>query len=84
MRNANDDEQGVRVIFTPRAERHIETLYDYIAERAGEVRAEAYITRIVAFCLSLTTFPPRGNQRDDLLLDCARSGSSDALRLPSW
>jgi putative addiction module CopG family antidote len=35
MRNANDDEQGVRVIFTPRAERHIETLYDYIAERAG-------------------------------------------------
>ena len=67
MRNTNDDEQGVRVIFTPRAERHIEILNDYIAERAGEVRAEAYITRIVAFCLSLTTFPLRGNQRDDLL-----------------
>jgi toxin ParE1/3/4 len=67
MRNANDDEQGVRVIFTPRAERHVETLYDYMAERAGEVRAEAYITRIVAFCLSPTTFPLRGNQRDDLL-----------------
>ena len=43
MRNTNDDEQGVRVIFTPRAERHIEILNDYIAERAGEVRAEAYI-----------------------------------------
>ena len=57
----------MRVIFTPRAERHIEILNDYIAERAGEVRAEAYITRIVAFCLSLTTFPLRGNQRDDLL-----------------
>jgi toxin ParE1/3/4 len=57
----------VRVIFTSRAERHIETPYDYIAERDGEVRAEAYITRIAAFCLSLPTFPLRGNQRDDLL-----------------
>jgi plasmid stabilization system protein ParE len=63
MRNASDDERIVRVIFTPQAERHIESLYDYIAERAGEARAEAYITRIVASCLSLTTFPLRGNQR---------------------
>jgi len=67
MRNASDDERVVRVIFTPQAERHIESLYDYIAERAGEARAEAYITRIMAFCLSPTTFPLRGNQRDDLL-----------------
>ena len=83
MRNTNDDEQGVRVIFTPRAERHIEILNDYIAERAGEVRAEAYITRIVAFCLSLTTFPLRGNQRDDLLRtahDRVRAARYDCLR----
>ena len=57
----------MRVLFMPREERHIESLYDYITERAGEACGEAYITRIVAFCLSLTTFPLRGNQRDDLL-----------------
>jgi toxin ParE1/3/4 len=34
MRNASDDERVVHVIFTPGAERHIERLHDYIAERA--------------------------------------------------
>jgi ParE toxin of type II toxin-antitoxin system, parDE len=62
----------------------LKTLYDYIVERAGEVRAEAHITRIVAFCLSLTTFPQRGNQREDLLPGLRAIGSSSALRLPLW
>jgi plasmid stabilization system protein ParE len=36
------------------------------ADRAGEVRQGIH-HGIVAFCLRLTTFPLRGNQRDDLL-----------------
>jgi len=57
----------VRVIFTPRAERHIDSLHAYITEHASESRADAYVARIVTFCNGLTTFPLRGLQRDDLL-----------------
>jgi toxin ParE1/3/4 len=57
----------VRVIFTVRAERQIDRLHAYITEHAGEARADAYITRIVAFCTRLATFPLRGQRRDDLL-----------------
>jgi toxin ParE1/3/4 len=57
----------VRVIFTRRAERHIEALHAYIADKASEIRADAYIARIAAFCAGLATFPMRGRERDDLL-----------------
>jgi toxin ParE1/3/4 len=57
----------VRVIFTPQAERHIDKLHEYIAGKASESRADAYIARIVAFCTGLATFPMRGQKRDDLL-----------------
>ncbi len=57
----------MRVIFTPRAERHIDHLHAYITAKAGESRADAYIARIVAFCAGLATFPRRGRKRDDLL-----------------
>jgi toxin ParE1/3/4 len=57
----------VRVIFTPRAERHIDKLHEYITDKASESRADAYIARIVAFCTGLATFPLRGQKRDDLL-----------------
>jgi toxin ParE1/3/4 len=57
----------VRVIFTLRAERHINRLHEYIAGKASEDRADAYIARIVASCTSLATFPMRGQKRDDLL-----------------
>jgi toxin ParE1/3/4 len=57
----------VRVIFTPRAERQIDRLHEYIAAEAGESRADAYVGRIAAFCSGLGTFPLRGQQRDDLL-----------------
>jgi toxin ParE1/3/4 len=57
----------VRVIFTPRAERHVDSLHEYITGRSSEGRADGYIARIVAFCTGLTTFPLRGQRRDDLL-----------------
>jgi toxin ParE1/3/4 len=57
----------VRVIFTPLAERHIDSLHEYITEHASEDRADLYVGRIIEFCNGLTTFPLRGLQRDDLL-----------------
>jgi toxin ParE1/3/4 len=57
----------VRVIFTPLAERQIDGLHDYITVSSGEGRADGYISRIVAFCMGLATFPLRGQQREDLL-----------------
>jgi toxin ParE1/3/4 len=57
----------VRVIFTPLAERHIDSLHEYIAMHASEERADGYVGRIVDFCNGLSTFPLRGTQRDDLL-----------------
>ena len=57
----------MRVIFTPLAERQIDSLHRYITEHASEERADGYIGRIVAFCNGFTTFPERGTRRDDLL-----------------
>lgn len=57
----------MRVIFTPLAERQIDSLHVYITEHARVRRADAYVGRIIAFCNGLTTFPMRGQQRDDLL-----------------
>jgi toxin ParE1/3/4 len=57
----------VRVIFTPLAERHLDSLHEYISTHAGEERADGYIGRIVTFCNGLATFPLRGTKRDDLL-----------------
>jgi toxin ParE1/3/4 len=66
----------VRVLFTPLAERQIDSLHRYITDHAGEKRADLYIGRIVAFCNSFAMFPQRGQQRDDCCPVCARLGSS--------
>jgi len=47
----------VEVIFTPLAERHLDSLHEYITKHASESRADEYVGRIVAFCKGLTTFP---------------------------
>ncbi|MCB9958751.1 MAG: type II toxin-antitoxin system RelE/ParE family toxin [Rhodospirillaceae bacterium] len=39
----------MRVIFTPAAERQVERLCRYIADRASEQRAANYVERIVGF-----------------------------------
>ena len=57
------------VIFSPRAEQQLGSLYAYIAEQGGEERAERYISGIISFCQGLSTFPERGTKRDDLRPD---------------
>jgi toxin ParE1/3/4 len=54
------------VAFTPRAERQLDSLYSYIADRSGTARAERFVGRIVAACESLRTSPERGTKRDDI------------------
>jgi toxin ParE1/3/4 len=49
------------------AQRQIDRLHAYITDRASEHRADAYIERIVTFCMGLATFPLRGQHRDGLL-----------------
>lgn len=56
------------VIFTPRSEHQLRNLLDYITEQSGPRRAEAYVDRIVDYCLGLDTFPQRGRRRDDIRL----------------
>ncbi len=56
-----------RVSFSPKARDDLRQLYLYIAERAGERRALAYLERIQQYCLGFSTFPERGTLRDDLL-----------------
>jgi len=48
------------VVLTRRAQRDLMKLYDYIAERSGESRADGYIDRIQEFCESLGKAPVRG------------------------
>jgi toxin ParE1/3/4 len=54
------------VRFRPEAEADLFTLYRYISDRSGPVRAGDYIARIEAACMALATFPQRGTKRDDL------------------
>jgi toxin ParE1/3/4 len=55
-----------KVVFTPRAERQLDSLYTYIADRSGETRAEDFVGSLVADCLTLRTYPERGTKRDDI------------------
>ena len=55
-----------RIEFSPEALADLLDLYDFIAPRAGAALAIGYIERIESFCHSLSTFPERGMQRDDL------------------
>ncbi|SOY85212.1 Toxin of a toxin/antitoxin system [Cupriavidus taiwanensis] len=41
-------------------------MYDYIAEEASPYIAARYTDAIVEYCESLSTFPHRGTQRDDV------------------
>jgi toxin ParE1/3/4 len=55
-----------RVVFSPEALQQLNDLLDYIADRASPAIALAYTDGIVSYCESLSTFPHRGNQRDDV------------------
>ena len=55
-----------RVVFSPSARDDLRKLYIYIAERSGEARAIAYLSRIEEHCRGFATLPERGIRRDDL------------------
>jgi toxin ParE1/3/4 len=57
----------LKVVFTPLAERQLDSLYEYIATHADPARADSYVARVVAYCETLKTFPRRGHKRDDLM-----------------
>lgn len=55
-----------QVVFTPEAENHLVSLYEYIAEHGSPVVAARYTDAIVAYCEGFATLPHRGTQRDDV------------------
>ena len=55
-----------KVVLRPQAEADLFALHRYIASEASPAVAEKYFERIIAACLSLSTFPERGTRRDDL------------------
>lgn len=55
-----------RVVFSPEAEAQLVALYGYIAAAASPDIAARYTEAIVSYCESLSTFPHRGNVRDDV------------------
>ena len=55
------------IFFAPEAREDLRALYLFIAERAGDLRAIAYIERIETYCNGFASFPERGIRRDDLL-----------------
>ncbi|EAP6364784.1 type II toxin-antitoxin system RelE/ParE family toxin [Salmonella enterica] len=54
------------VIFAPEAEQQIISLYRFIAERAGVPVADHYIDTLLDYLDGFSTFPERGNKRDDI------------------
>ncbi|REE04460.1 type II toxin-antitoxin system RelE/ParE family toxin [Citricoccus muralis] len=52
--------------FSPEATGHLEELRDYITSRSSPEVADGYIEDILSLCESLTDFPFRGTQRDDI------------------
>jgi plasmid stabilization system protein ParE len=54
------------IVFSPEASEQLAGLYRYIAEAASPDTAARYTDAIVSYCESLTTYPHRGTQRDDV------------------
>jgi plasmid stabilization system protein ParE len=54
------------VVFTPEAEAQLTELYGHIAAEASPEIAARFTDGIVTYCESLSTFPARGNRRDDI------------------
>jgi toxin ParE1/3/4 len=57
-----------RVVFSPEAVEQLATLYHHIAGASSPEIAARYTDAIVSCCESLSTFPHRGVQRDDVRL----------------
>ena len=46
-----------RVVLSPRAEAHLETIYRYIAAESGAARADMVVSRLLKACHGLDLFP---------------------------
>jgi toxin ParE1/3/4 len=55
-----------RVVFTPEARDHLLSILRYISAESGVDTASEYVSAIVDYCESFSTFPNRGIRRADL------------------
>ena len=56
----------LKVAFNESAWRDYDEIYAWIADNADDDTANAYLSRLLDFCATLTHFPRRGTRRDDL------------------
>jgi toxin ParE1/3/4 len=54
------------IVFSPEAREDLNSLYDFIGDRAGPQTAVAYTERIMSYCANFAVFPERGMRRDDI------------------
>lgn len=57
---------SLRVDYSVHAISPLEALYVYIAEDAGPIRAESFVSSLMTYCEGLGSFPYRGTRRDDI------------------
>jgi toxin ParE1/3/4 len=55
-----------RLAFHSQARADLFAIYGYVEEASGVQTAGAYVQRIEAVCLALTSFPERGTLREDV------------------
>lgn len=55
-----------QVVFTLKAEVHLDELYRFIADAATPDVAAGYVDAVVRYCEGLAEFPQRGSLRDDI------------------
>lgn len=70
-----------KVLFTPRADRQIDDIYDYITHRAGANTAIQYIERLTGFCYTLRESPHRGTLHHDVRRNLRVIGFEDAVSI---
>lgn len=54
------------IIYSPRALRQLQTIFDWIAGEGAPENALRYVTEIYNYCDNLASFPMRGRVRNDL------------------
>jgi toxin ParE1/3/4 len=59
-------ELATRVVFSEGAQADLDSLFEWLVNRAGEAIALGYVERIRRHCLALVPFPRRGTKRDEI------------------
>ena len=55
-----------RLSFRTEAQADLDHLYDFLADLGGREVAARFVERIISRCYEITSFPGRGQPRDDL------------------